>query len=143
MDVGRVLFECVSAERLDAWRAFFAAEEEGWAAASARAGVGEGSGTAYALEHQEVYTRFVALVEAQLESLLAPHGATMRSLFETLQAARACHAEPGHALPPPPCAARARGAADHAAAVARRRGLQPDCRRRRGVRHPRVHAPRV
>ena len=101
MDVGHVLFESASAERLSAWRAFFAAEEEGWAAASARAGVGaENSGTAYALEHQEVYMRFVALVEGQLEELLAPHGATMRSLFEKLQAMRECHAAPD---PPTHC----------------------------------------
>ena len=101
MDVGHVLFESASVDRLNAWRAFFAAEEEGWAAASARAGVGaENSGTAYALEHQEVYMRFVALVEGQLEELLAPHGATMRSLFEKLQAMRECHAAPD---PPTHC----------------------------------------
>ena len=103
MDVGHVLFESASVDRLNTWRAFFAAEEEGWAAASARAGVGaENSGTAYALEHQEVYMRFVALVEGQLEELLAPHGATMRSLFEKLQAMRECHAAPD---PPTHCCA--------------------------------------
>ena len=46
--------------------------------------------------------RFVALVEGQLEELLAPHGATMRSLFEKLQAMRECHAAPD---PPTHCCA--------------------------------------